>query len=927
MTTYQEYPIEDGKVGRAHTSGPYETFAQIRAGDGNSVSRTFIRMNAYLSNETGAEDGFSYIFRSIVVFDTTTIPATATTSSIVLSLYTPADGKFSGLGEQGIYVVDCTPTNPALLVATDYQATTFTEFASVSFAGITGDAYTNITLPASALTLAGTTSLMLVLEDDYNNALSHELAVGQSGININTTEATSNPPYLTVTYTVPTYDGWYAYIDNTLFEDDHVFNYVVKDRLNQIPIAEFDCFDLTTTDLTHITEDKFVRIFFNDVKRFDGVIKAVDYSEQRQSWHASCEGVASALYDTLIDISSATTDTKYIVDYDSTYDATNNPIYDTMFKYNNTLTAFPSAAHSMSTDHSWDWLILNVPTHFSGPYGFEKSRVLDTISNVANWGGRDWEAYLLYPSGVFVLDVPTRRGTATATLSFVVGEDLFNISRTTDTNKIYNEITVRGTDINNVNIQTTISDFTNSCRLLYDATKNYGDTYLSADFNPTLYTAWGSVGSLKSTAGVGQMNWYNVGLPGQSNYLSLEDGLTGYTSGTGNASTLGWGEWFGLYTPAIPATALIQGIKLEMKRRADKDNNTKDVIIRYTISGYDGQNKADTANYWPITLDFATYGGQYDLWNFGATATAGATSGLDDGINDFNTYLVGIQVNNTVSGTAYIDYLRTTVFYYLNNPPALYPADISGWPNSVNIQIGGANTDTITASRSTTSATYWDIAFPAGTVIHPHSKYDPIYFLSDATAGGGAFSLDSGWTTFPTAAGSVIQIGMEQVVHQGLTANGTLYGWVGGPLTRGYGSTATYQHSSEAPVFDMTYSKSSPATTSSIYNYGVRTKTIYTFGFCNQDQLDHIAYNYLQLTKDPVEYGYAYYCDSDFATIPTIGDQIYIVDADGVSVETRLVGIDYDQHQPVKIYFGMTEDYYLEDYNTSMKSYDIAVTK
>jgi hypothetical protein len=243
MTTYQEYPIEDGKVGRliSGTTPYYETFATIRIGAGNVVSRTAALMQSYINNETGNADGFNTLYRTIVVFDTTTIPATATVSSQILSIYAPAAGKLSGLGEQGIYVVNCTPANPTLLVATDYQATTFTAFASVSFAGINGDAYTHITLPASAITLAGTTSLMLVLEDDYNNALSQPLADSQSGISFNTSEAASGKPYLTITYTVPAYDGWYSYIDNTLFEDDRVFNYVVKDRLNQIPIAEFDC--------------------------------------------------------------------------------------------------------------------------------------------------------------------------------------------------------------------------------------------------------------------------------------------------------------------------------------------------------------------------------------------------------------------------------------------------------------------------------------------------------------------------------------------------------------------------------------------------------------------------------------------------------------------------------------------------------------
>ena len=319
----------------------------------------------------------------------------------------------------------------------------------------------------------------------------------------------------------------------------------------------------------------------------------------------------------------------------------------------------------------------------------------------------------------------------------------------------------------------------------------------------------------------------------------------------------------------------------------------------------------DTTNYW------YTVGGSADLWSETATTLIRDMDSFSDTVMNVLFYNWG-GVNHVV----YMDAADITVWWYKK---PLYCGNILGWPTNCYITLKSATIEEqCQAMRTTAAATYWDLGVGA---YNNFSMYDAVLFASNATGSDLLYALDENHSTFPTIADSVISIGMEQIQHEGLTDYGTQYAWVNGPLVRGYASSQIYNHSAEAPVFDCTYSKSDPATTSSIYSYGVRTKTIYTFGFCDQDQLDHIAYNYLQLTKDPIEYGSAYYCDSDFATIPTIGDQIYIVDASGVSVETRLVGIDYDQHQPVRIYFGMTEDYYLEDYNTSMKSYDIAVTK
>ena len=73
---------------------------------------------------------------------------------------------------------------------------------------------------------------------------------------------------------------------------------------------------------------------------------------------------------------------------------------------------------------------------------------------------------------------------------------------------------------------------------------------------------------------------------------------------------------------AIPGGATIDGITVEIERKAQIPSTIKDVTVQLldeTGTGA-GDNKADTGTYWPDSDGTASYGGAADAWSAGLSA-------------------------------------------------------------------------------------------------------------------------------------------------------------------------------------------------------------------------------------------------------------------------------------------------------------------
>ncbi len=178
---------------------------------------------------------------------------------------------------------------------------------------------------------------------------------------------------------------------------------------------------------------------------------------------------------------------------------------------------------------------------------------------------------------------------------------------------------------------------------------------LSFGMMPTIAMAASSGPNSSTTyvndATVGTINWTNP-TNAQNNgngvaVVSLDDNeISRYLKGTG----------FGF---AIPGTATVDGIKVEVERQAQASSKIKDSSVRIVKGGVIGStNKADTTNFWDNNVEVtATYGGASDLW--GTTWTAAD-------INASNFGIVLAVKKDTAQGSstnAEVDHIKITVYY------------------------------------------------------------------------------------------------------------------------------------------------------------------------------------------------------------------------------------------------------------------------
>jgi hypothetical protein len=115
----------------------------------------------------------------------------------------------------------------------------------------------------------------------------------------------------------------------------------------------------------------------------------------------------------------------------------------------------------------------------------------------------------------------------------------------------------------------------------------------------------------------------------------------------------------------VPAGAVVDGVEVEIERKASNASEVKDVLVQLVSAGnLIGNNLADTGITWPNTDTVKTYGGSSNLW--GATFT-------DTTIN--STFGVAVSVITVGAGavTASIDRIRMTVTYHEAAAPSSDP--------------------------------------------------------------------------------------------------------------------------------------------------------------------------------------------------------------------------------------------------------------
>lgn len=120
--------------------------------------------------------------------------------------------------------------------------------------------------------------------------------------------------------------------------------------------------------------------------------------------------------------------------------------------------------------------------------------------------------------------------------------------------------------------------------------------------------------------------------------------------GAGGYSNYIVGLGFGF---SIPTNVTINGIIATINRSAQNSTCVKDYSLKLVVGGsVSGNDKANTASYWPSSWGTANYGSISDTW------------GLTLSASDVNSSNFGLALSsNHTSGNGYIDYFSLTIYY------------------------------------------------------------------------------------------------------------------------------------------------------------------------------------------------------------------------------------------------------------------------
>lgn len=148
-------------------------------------------------------------------------------------------------------------------------------------------------------------------------------------------------------------------------------------------------------------------------------------------------------------------------------------------------------------------------------------------------------------------------------------------------------------------------------------------------------------------ASVGDIAWTNPG-----NGISSNDVYATAVIGMGMTSQYLKATEFGF---AIPAGATIDGITVAVERKGTQaQTGVKDSEVKIVKGGTIGTTNKLSADIWPTTDAYKTYGGATDLWGETWTSTD---------INATNFGMVILATLDTLDETASVDHIRITINY------------------------------------------------------------------------------------------------------------------------------------------------------------------------------------------------------------------------------------------------------------------------
>ena len=159
-----------------------------------------------------------------------------------------------------------------------------------------------------------------------------------------------------------------------------------------------------------------------------------------------------------------------------------------------------------------------------------------------------------------------------------------------------------------------------------------------------------SPGTMADDSAVGTVSWTNPNNAkvSDNNYVTFE-GYLAETSHYLKATNFGF---------SIPTGVTINGILVEIERKSYFQSFFIDSTVKIVKS--DGSigttNKADTANLWPTTDTYKSYGADNDLW--GETWTEADIENINFGV------VLSARYNNYEEySTCGVDHIRITVYY------------------------------------------------------------------------------------------------------------------------------------------------------------------------------------------------------------------------------------------------------------------------
>ena len=221
-TTSTFYPDADPETtsmdGDVFRSGTNETWATMRdgAGTGDDGAIRNPQINARL--ETGTS-GYSTLARSIILFDTSSIPDTDTIDSATMSVYGATDSANNWTIDFAINIYTSTPASNTAIATADYiQVGTTAQATARVFSAFSASAYNDFVLNATGLgniSKTGITKFGMRIVHDADNTEPTFEASKDCLIKANSADqtGTANDPKLVVVHSaVATHRGFFGFM-------------------------------------------------------------------------------------------------------------------------------------------------------------------------------------------------------------------------------------------------------------------------------------------------------------------------------------------------------------------------------------------------------------------------------------------------------------------------------------------------------------------------------------------------------------------------------------------------------------------------------------------------------------------------------------------------------------------------------------------